>query len=593
MNINAISESEPTSIQTRAGVGKRKRDWAGEIGEAAHPTETRSPRARVSCLDEQADGNTSDDGPSGGDDRHPPMTEEDLDIQHHKQITAQRNFDKVNFGKWQIKTWYFSPYPLMESEVEDPTPDSTGPPASPGSSAQSPAPRGRGRPPGSTANRPPKIPGVQRTTLRSHGRTSDLLAGGLTRSHLTGDKSVLWVCERCFKYMSEGSVWEMHAKRCDRRHPPGRKVYQRGAHTIWEVDGAAEKLYCQNLSLFGKFFIDVKTLFFDCDNFLFYILTDADSQRDHVLGFFSKEKYSYDDYNLACIIVLPPYQRKGYGMLMIEFSYELSRRSGKVGTPERPLSELGLRSYLTYWVATLVRFLRRLLSVLPPDCANVTTEGWVSMPLPLSQTQTPAEVSHAHTPLPQSQPHTQTQALPISQTPTQLPPAEDIPTPGLSTPTIKRKRGPKGWDGEIDPSHDHLRAAAADGNAYDIFTPLRKIVTVPNERDGSATSHVVVHCTLVDIARATNLRVEDAAFALCECGLLEGMQAVRHEGVTAVSDSTNSGGIMVTDDAARAPVRNQASDEQVVVGITREMVEIVAKERRVKEMCLSLAHVLL
>jgi len=33
------------------------------------------------------------------------MTEEDFDIQHHKQITAQRNFDKVHFGEWQIKTW--------------------------------------------------------------------------------------------------------------------------------------------------------------------------------------------------------------------------------------------------------------------------------------------------------------------------------------------------------------------------------------------------------------------------------------------------------------------------------------------------------
>jgi len=33
-----------------------------------------------------------------------------------------------------------------------------------------------------------------------------------------------------------------------------------------------------------------------------------------------QEKFSYDDYNLACIVVLPPYQRKGYGMLMIEFS---------------------------------------------------------------------------------------------------------------------------------------------------------------------------------------------------------------------------------------------------------------------------------
>jgi MOZ/SAS family len=70
---------------------------------------------------------------------------------------------------------------------------------------------------------------------------------------------------------------------------------------------------------------------------LFYLLTDGDSKRDHVLGFFSKvseytisgsrshsyrpqEKISYDDYNLACIITLPPYQKKGFGTLMIEFS---------------------------------------------------------------------------------------------------------------------------------------------------------------------------------------------------------------------------------------------------------------------------------
>ena len=53
-----------------------------------------------------------------------------------------------------------------------------------------------------------KTPSVNR---RSHSRTSDLLAGDITRSYLVGEKSVLWVCERCFKYMAEGSLWELHA----------------------------------------------------------------------------------------------------------------------------------------------------------------------------------------------------------------------------------------------------------------------------------------------------------------------------------------------------------------------------------------------
>lgn len=31
-------------------------------------------------------------------------------------------------------------------------------------------------------------------------------------------------------------------KTCTYTHPPGRKVYQRGAHIIWEVDGAEAKV---------------------------------------------------------------------------------------------------------------------------------------------------------------------------------------------------------------------------------------------------------------------------------------------------------------------------------------------------------------
>lgn len=76
------------------------------------------------------------------------------------------------------------------------------------------------------------------------------------------------------------------------------------------------KIFC----LLAKLFLDHKTLYFDVEHCLFYILCEVDKQGAHIVGYFSKEKESPDGNNVACILTLPPYQRQGYGKLLIAFS---------------------------------------------------------------------------------------------------------------------------------------------------------------------------------------------------------------------------------------------------------------------------------
>ncbi|GAA5886693.1 hypothetical protein JCM3774_005831, partial [Rhodotorula dairenensis] len=51
----------------------------------------------------------------------------------------------------------------------------------------------------------------------------------------------LFVCDRCFKYMALPAAYLAHQRDCQVTRPPGRRVYQRGATSIWEVDGAQAK----------------------------------------------------------------------------------------------------------------------------------------------------------------------------------------------------------------------------------------------------------------------------------------------------------------------------------------------------------------
>lgn len=158
--------------------------------------------------------------------------------------------------------------------------------------------------------------------------------------------------------MRSGFAFGRHKMKCKARHPPGDEIYRDGQVSIFEVDGRKNKIYCQNLCLLSKMFLDHKSLFYDVEPFLFYVMTEFDDVGARFVGYFSKEKCSPKDYNVSCIMTLPVRQRQGWGGFLIDFSYLLSKKERRTGSPEKPLSALGAIGYKNYWTLAIMRYLK-------------------------------------------------------------------------------------------------------------------------------------------------------------------------------------------------------------------------------------------
>jgi len=176
-----------------------------------------------------------------GHDKNEGMDEQSL--REHEEITKVKNVEIIELGKHRMETWYFSPYP---------------PEYFPNNQQQNPI-------------------------------------------------DILYICEFTLNFFKYKEELRRHYDKNAIRHPPGNEIYRDEIHKVsmFEVDGGVQQLYCQNLCWLGKLFLDHKTLYYDVDPFMFYILTEFDERGYHIVGFYSKEKLSDMGYNLACILTLP------------------------------------------------------------------------------------------------------------------------------------------------------------------------------------------------------------------------------------------------------------------------------------------------
>ena len=67
-------------------------------------------------------------------------------------------------------------------------------------------------------------------------------------------------CNTIYRYMKYARTYINHKAKCEQKMPAGREIYRHKTVAVYEVDAKEHKIYCQNLCLLAKLFLDHKVI---------------------------------------------------------------------------------------------------------------------------------------------------------------------------------------------------------------------------------------------------------------------------------------------------------------------------------------------
>ncbi|RUS22668.1 hypothetical protein BC937DRAFT_88003 [Endogone sp. FLAS-F59071] len=206
------------------------------------------------------------------------LTPIDILEKEREQATKVRNVGSIVFGKYEIATWYYSPYPDEYGDAVD----------------------------------------------------------------------KLWICEFCMKYMKEEMGLRVHRVRIKSTN---KAVSQCGSESYFEFlrDREATHSYLRKFASSRADNCIVRTSVFWRSSSWIIRLSTMTSKV--FCSIFSRKKTSGRGLWITWSGIFQKYASTN-------LRYELSKRQHTIGSPEKPLSDLGLLGYQSYWASVLLSILR-------------------------------------------------------------------------------------------------------------------------------------------------------------------------------------------------------------------------------------------